>query len=179
MAEDKLVLSLTAGTVDAYCDDLVRQSPNGGHALAGLVALQSFVAAISHPDSRFTTAYKAIQTVIEARAARVREALLEEGAADLARALRQADGREVVRIHGSLSRNGFWQAAQRATGLLAPDELVAAAAWAQAWCRDAKTRAEAASGYPDALDLRGAGISPGEYAAMTEIAGYLDAARRH
>lgn len=179
MAERELVLTLTAETVDAYCNDLIRQAPNGGHALTGLVALQSFVAAASPPDSRFAPAYKAIQAVIEARAAGVRERLLEESAAGLARALREANRREVARIHGSLSRNGFWQAAQQAIGLLAADDLASAAAWAQGWCKRAKARAEAASGYPDALDFKRAGIPPAEYAAMTEIAGYLDAAHRN
>ena len=44
--------------------------------------------------------------------------------------------------------------------------LVAALGWAA-------RRAEAASGYPGALDLIAAGIAPAEYAAMSDISLYL------
>jgi hypothetical protein len=38
---------------------------------------------------------------------------------------------------------------------------------------DAKARALAASGYPDALDFHKAGVSPLQYAAMSELRNYL------
>jgi hypothetical protein len=45
--------------------------------------------------------------------------------------------------------------------------------WALAWYSDAKSRALAASGYPDALNFHQAGISPQEYAAMDDVSNYL------
>lgn len=178
MSEDALVLSLSAAGLDAYCGDLLRQAPNGGHALAGLMALQSFLAAMASQDVRLSPAYRAAQAVIEGHAAQARARLMEESAAGLARAMRDGSRQEIARIHASLSRNGFWQAARQAIGGLNAAELAAASDWAEAWCREAKARAEAASGYPDALDFRQAGIAPEEYAAMTEVAGYLEAVRR-
>src|SRR5512135_1448580 len=114
MDAPKLVLSLTAEGLDAYCRELVRLAPNGGHALAGLVALQSFVTEMVEPGSCINPAYKAAQAVIETHAAATRQRLLDESAGELARALREGNQQAVTKIHASLSRNGFRQAAQQA-----------------------------------------------------------------
>jgi len=176
MDAPKLVLSLTAEGLDAYCRELIRLAPNGGHALAGLVALQSFVTEMAEPGSCINPAYKAAQSVIETHVATTRQRLLNESADGLARAMREADLQAVANIHASLSRNGFWQAAQQAIQKLDENELAAAVAWAKSWCREAKQRAEAASGYPDALDFKKAGIVPEEYTALVELARYLESA---
>jgi len=80
---------------------------------------------------------------------------------------------DIQRAHAALSRNGFHQTVLAAIERLPGTALLAASDWVAEWRRDAKARAEAASGYPDALDLRGAGIPLGLYAAMSELEMYL------
>lgn len=88
--------------------------------------------------------------------------------------MRAQDCAAVTQIHEDLSRNGFWQVAQIAAAKLDAAERTRANAWAHAWCADAKTRALAASGYPDALNFQKAGISATEYAAMTDISNCMN-----
>jgi len=101
---------------------------------------------------------------------------MDENLAILAPALAEQSLCDIQRVHNALSRNGFHQIVLSAIHHLSDTALYAAAAWAREWCRDAKARAEAASGFPDALDLRGAGITAGLYAAMTELNIYLQEA---
>jgi hypothetical protein len=167
--KNEISLLLTPVTAETQCLETIKQARNASHALAALIALQSFILATAHPSDRFTPAYDAIKAVVEKHAAGIRIQILAEHSEALAEAIRQRSPQEVARIHAALSRNGFWQAAQQAMQQLGADELAAAAAWASDWCLTAKNSAEAASGYPDALDFSKAGIAATEYAAMTEI----------
>lgn len=174
MAEpEQVVLLLTPESVEAQCREAIRQARNASHALAALIALQTFIAATVQASNKFTPSYEAVKAVVERHAAEIRERILAENAAALSQAIRQKNRLEIARIHAALSRNGFWQVAQQAIRRFGAEELAAAAAWAQDWCREAKASAEAASGFPDALDFRKAGVSPAEYATMTEISAYL------
>ncbi len=174
MAEpNEISLVLTPDAADAQCRETVKQARNASHALAALIALQSFIAATAHPSHRHTPAYETVKAVVEKHAAEIRTRLIAESAGTLAETIRQRDPLEIARIHAALSRNGFWQAAQQAMARLQADELAGAAEWAKDWCLNAKSRAQAASGFPDALDFRKAGIPAAEYAAMTEINHYL------
>lgn len=170
---DEILLPLSAQSMDKHCADLAAQTPGPGQALAVMVALQSLVAAAVAPAQRFSPAYHAVQAVIGEHAAAARARLLQETSAALAEAIVAQNRPEIMRVHGALSRRGFQEAARRAIQALPPEAIQAAAAWADAWCKDAVARAQAASGYPDALDFRGAGISPAEYAAMLELNSYL------
>jgi len=172
--DDAITLSLTAAEAEARCADIAKQSRSASHTLAALTALESFVAATATPEHKFTPAYEAVKTTIARHAGAARERILEESTEALAAALRQKDRAEITRIHGALSRNGFWQAATGAIRRLAAGDRAAAADWAERWCADAKAKAQAASGYPDALDFRKAGIAPAEFAAMRDISTYLD-----
>jgi hypothetical protein len=171
-------LALTPENVEAQCAEAIKQARNTSHALAALITLQTFIAATVQPSHKFTPAYETVKAVVERHAAEMRARILAESADALAGAFRQQNRQEIARIHASLSRNGFWQMAQQAASQLGDSELVAAAAWARDWCREAKASAEAASGFPDALDFRKAGISAAEYTAMTEISRYLTEAIR-
>ena len=166
-------LNLTPDNVEAQCQEAIKQARNASHALAALITLQTFIAATVQPTHKFTPAYETVKAVVERHAAEIRARILAESADALALAIRQRNCPELARIHASLSRNGFWQMAQQAARQLDSSELLGAATWSRDWCRDAKARAEAASGFPDALDFRKAGIAPAEYAAMTEINRYL------
>lgn len=171
--ENNISLRLSVETVDAQCLIVIRQAHNTSHALAALLALQSFVAAMASPGDRHTPLCTAVKSVIENHAAAMRALMLNEQATVLADSLCQQDCAAIARTHGELSRNCFWQAAQQAIAGMDGTALSAARGWARHWCMDAKSRARAASGYPDALNFAKAGISPHEYAAMTEIKNYL------
>ena len=171
--QNEISLLLTPGNVEAQCLETIKQARNASHALAALIALQAFILATAHPSDRFTPAYEAVKAVVEKHAAEIRIRILAEHAEALAEAIRQRNRPEIARIHAALSRNGFWQAAQQAISQFRPDDLAASAAWAKDWCSEAKTQAQAASGYPDALDFSKAGIAATEYAAMTEISLYF------
>lgn len=174
MAEhNEIALVLTPDTVEIQCLEAIKQSRNTSHVLAALIALQSFISATARPADRYTPAYEASKAIIEKHAIAIRAKILAENAKNLAESIMQRNRQEIARIHTSLSRNGFWQAAQQAISQFGPDDLASSAPWAKDWCSTAKTRAQAASGYPDALDFSKAGIAATEYAAMTELSHYL------
>lgn len=169
----EITLLLDQDSIEAQCLEIIKQARNAGHALAALIALQSFITATIHPIHRFTPAYEAIKAVVEKHAAEIRMRVVADNAKALAEAVRQGNRQEIAQIHAALSRNGFWQAAQQAVSLLNADDFNRAATWARDWCQEAKELAQAASGFPDALDFRKAGIAPTEYAAMSEISNYF------
>lgn len=171
--KNSISLLLSPETTHEQCMFAIKQARNTSHALATLIALQTFVAATAKPDDRDTTAHKTIRKIIEAHAGTLRAQLLAEQASALGNAMRAQDCKAVTQIHDDLSRNGFWQAAQVAIDKLDTMERDRAKAWAQTWCADAKARALAASGYPDALNFQKAGILVTEYAAMTDMENYL------
>jgi hypothetical protein len=168
-AHNEIALLLTPDTAETQCLEAIKQARNTSHALAALITLQSFIASTVRPADRYTLAYETVKTVIEKHAIATRTKILAENANNLAQAILQRNRPEIAHIHAVLSRNGFWQAAQQAIGQFRPDDLATAAAWAKDWCSEAQKQAQAASGYPDALDFSKAGIAATEYAAMTEI----------
>ncbi|MDD5241917.1 MAG: hypothetical protein PHG47_09405 [Sulfuricella sp.] len=175
----EITLLLDPDNVEAQCLETIKQARNAGHALAALIALQSFIAATTHPSHRFTPAYETVKAVVEKHTAGIRMRVLADNAEALAEAMRQKNRQEIAHIHAALSRNGFWQAAQQAISRLKTDDFSNASAWAKAWCCEAKELAQAASGFPDALDFKKAGIAATEYAAMMEIGNYFaDAVRQ-
>lgn len=171
--ENNISLQLSVETVDAQCLLIIRQARNTSHALTALIALQSFVAAMASPGGQHTSLCTAVTSVIGNHAAAMRALMLNEQAGVLADSLLQQDCAAITRTHGELARNCFSQAAQQAIAGMDGTALSAARGWARHWCMDAKSRAQAASDYPDALNFAKAGISPHEYAAMTEIKNYL------
>ena len=174
MAEhNEIALLLAPDSVEIQCLETIKQARNTSHALAALIALQSFITFTVRPADRYTPAYKAVKAVIEKHAMATRAKILAENANNLAAAILQKNRPEIAHIHAALSRNGFWQAAQQAISQFRPDDLATSAAWAKDWCSEAKTQAQAASGYPDALDFSKTGITATEYAAMTELSHYF------
>ncbi|MDO9063920.1 MAG: hypothetical protein Q7U25_01775 [Sulfuricella sp.] len=170
---NEIALLLTPDTVETQCLEAIKQARNTSQALAALIALQSFISATTRPTNRHTPAYEAVKATIEKHAIATRAKILTENANNLAAAILRRNRPEIAHIHAALSRNGFWQAAQQAISQFRPDDLAASATWAKDWCSEAKTQAQAASGYPDALNFNKAGIAATEYAAMTEINHYF------
>ena len=170
---NQITLLLSPETIQAQCQFAIQQARNTSHALASLIALQTFISATAQPDDRESPAHRAIREIIAGQAAILRERLLAEHAHALSDAMRAQGCAEIARIYDNLSRNGFWQVAQIATAQLDAAERSIAKDWVLTWCADAKARALAASGYPDALNFKKAGISALEYASMSDIGNYL------
>lgn len=173
---EKLTLLLDPEQADAHCRSLVAQNRHSGQVLAALVALQSFIAATARPNEQTNGAYQDIRLILEQYVAAARNRVMDDNLARLLGALREQDLSDIQNVHAALSRNGFHQTVLAAIRQLPDATLLATAAWTAEWQRDAKSRAEAASPYPDALDLSGAGISPARFAAMSELNNYLQEA---
>ncbi len=169
----EIALSLSVAGMEKYCQDMLRQASNTRHALTQLTALQSLIAAHTQPGATLSPAYKEIMALVERHGAEAHRRLLEESSAALVPALSRRQLCGVVLVHVSLSRNGFHQAAIEAIARLSVHERDAAQGWAALWCADAARRAEAAGGYPGALNLDAAGIPAADYAAMRDISLYL------
>jgi hypothetical protein len=169
-AEDSpITLKLTPDTMQAHCLFAIQQARNTSHALASLIALQSFVAAMTQPSGLDTPALGIIKGIINGHIANLRAKLQAEQSRALTAALRATDCATITKIHMDMSRNAFWQATQTSMQQIDEAEKSKIKEWAQSWHNDAKSRALAASGYPDALNFLKACISPQEYAAMTDI----------
>lgn len=166
-------LLLSPEKAHEQCLIIINQARNTSHALATLIALQSFVTSTAQPSERDSHAHRTIKGVIEGHAAALRTQLMNDHASTLAAAISAKDCAAITRIHENFSRNGFWQAAQQAILMLDAAKQDQARGWAQAWYTEAKSRALAASGYPDALNFQKAGISPQEYAAMMDLSNCL------
>lgn len=173
MAAAAFSLRLDAAGIEQYCRQLLSQTRQSAQALAALTALQTFLDAHADGDAKAGAAFRDIKAILERHAVTARNQVMKENLDILLMALGTQDLCGVQQVHGALSRNGFHQTALAALNLLTHQELATAAAWALAWRNDAKARAEAASGFPDALDLKGAGIAPERYAALNELNMYL------
>lgn len=166
---DSITLRLTAAQLDSYCRELRRVSRNPGQALAALVSLQTFLSAMTGPDVQAEEAYARARTVLDEHLSDTQAALLRESARALTPAIIARKRHEIVRLHGALSRSGFRTAVDTALSELSEGQLVAARQWVDEWCRQARSRAEAASGFPEAFDFAKAGIALEEYAAMADL----------
>ncbi len=176
---EKLVLRLSAPQTEAYCQAVLERTRQPGQALAALTAVQAFIAETADPGEQSRAVYRDLKSILDNHVAAARARVMEENLALLLPALAERDLCGILRVHAALSRNGFHQTVLASLQRLSETALQDTAGWVTEWRRDAKARAEAASGYPDALDLRGAGIAPGLYTAMSEMDAYLqDAVKR-
>jgi hypothetical protein len=167
--DNQISLQLAPYAMHAHCLFAIQQARNTSHALASLIALQSFIAATTQPSDLNTPAFGVIKGIIDGHIANLRTELLAEQASALAAALRATDCAAITKIHLDISRNAFWLATQTSMQQWDDAEKSRIKLWAQSWHNDAKSRALAASGYPDALNFLKSGISAQEYAAMTDI----------
>lgn len=170
---NEILVRLTLEKIAAHCQELDKQSASPGHTLAALTGLQTCLVNMVPSGDHGLPVYREMMAVIEHYATAARTRLLEESAVVLIRALRERNQKEITHIHAALSRNGFMLVAKQAIAQLLAEELVVATAWTKSWCEDATSRAQAASGYPDALNFQGAGIQPEAYSAMKEMVAYL------
>lgn len=173
---EKLTLLLSPEQADTHCQVLITQTRHSGQTLAALTALHAFITATALPNEQSKDAYNEIKHLLEQHIATARNRVMEDNLARLLGALDSQNLADIQSVHAALSRNGFHQTALAAIHHLPQPALLAAATWVGDWYRDARSRAESASPYPDALNLQGAGISPACFAAMTELNNYLQEA---
>lgn len=173
MENPALVLHLDPQRLADHAKALVERTRDSAQALAALTTLQVFLDSFADGDSKAGAAYRqAIDSLTEhCEAARAR--VMADNLRILSDALRNRDGCAIEQAHRALSRNGFHQTALQAIAALSVLERAAAAEWVVAWLADAKARAEAASGYPDAFDFKKTGIAVESYTAMNELKMYL------
>lgn len=170
---DTVTLRLTATQLDSYCRKMKRISRSSSQSLTALVSLQTFLSAMSEPDQQAGAAYAQVRAVLEAHLSDTQATLLRESADSLAPAIIARNPQAIARIHGVLSRSGFRAALQAALSHLDVTALSSARRWSEGWCHEARARAAAASGYPEAFDFVKAGIAVEEYAAMADVEGEL------
>ncbi len=173
---EKLTLLLSPEQADTQCQVLITQTRHSGQTLAALTALHSFITATAAPSEQTHSTYQKIKHILENHIGAARNQVMEDNLVRLLGALGEQNLGEIQGVHTALSRNGFHQTVLAAIQRLPDTALLAAAAWVAGWHRDARSRAEAASPYPDALNLHGADISPARFAAMTELNHYLQEA---
>ncbi|MDP2828288.1 MAG: hypothetical protein Q8O37_06750 [Sulfuricellaceae bacterium] len=163
---DTLSLTLTTTQLDELAARFSDQFRNPAQVMSALVALQSLLA-LAPPGDQTHPAYRAMQEALNRRAEAARAALLQESIEHLLAALRSRDASAIARIHGSLSRNGFWQIATAAGKWLQANDTAGELDWLNSWVDAAKI--SAASPYPDTYDFTSSGIDPKTFAAMTEL----------
>jgi hypothetical protein len=163
---DIFTLTLTLTQLDELAARFTGQFRNPAQVMSALVALESLLA-LASPGDQTHPAYRAMQDALNRRAETARAALLQESVELLLSALRSRDASAIARIHGALSRNGFWQTATAAGKQLQANDTAGELAWLQIWVDAAKIAA--ASPYPDTYDFTSSGIDPKAFAAMTEL----------
>lgn len=172
---DAIILQLTARGVDTYCRELARQSPTLEKRVAALDALITFLSTQTEPGEQAKVEFVSIKQTLLDHFEQAREALLDERAQRLHRALQAQHLPDISTLYTSLSRDAFWTLLGRVEQQLDTAAVDALRRWAAAWLIDAKQRAQQASPYPDAIDFNAAGIVVSEYLAITDLCRYLGA----
>ena len=165
-------LRVTPEGIEAFCREIVAGSANTGRKHATLVALEGFIARHAGADSH-SPAYEEILRRIRNFSERTRSELLAEQAQALDAALERGDAIAAGHIHRSLSRNGFAQVVALLRQRIEPSRRRRIEAGVRAWCEQAEQAARAASGWPDAMNFRAAGIDLEAYRAMKDILAQL------
>ena len=163
-----ITISISAGDLQNFCNKLLKRSRDITKTHDALVTLESFIS-IFGQASHGTKEYQLIESTIKAITETSRELLLEKNTQDLIKSLKQCNITSLANIHTPLSRNGFYQILQTAISELTDDDIRLVMIWSGNWVKEAKQLAEEASGYPDALDFKKAGISIEEFQAMSDI----------
>ena len=167
-------ISIDAVALDQFCKKILKRSRDITRTHDALITLESFISVFGRP-SHGTKEYQLIESTIKAITEVSRQQLLEKNTVDLISALKQCNVMALSKVHTPLSRNGFYQILQVAISKLSDDDIRLLMIWSENWVKEARQLAEAASGYPDAMDFKIAGISIEEYQAMCDIDRVLNA----
>lgn len=169
----QIVLAVDSDKLDAFCNKLIKRSRNIAKTHDALITLETFITLFGQA-AHGTNEYHAIEAVIKSYTEHTRQQLMAQETRKLVSALKHCSPEELANIHTPLSRNGFYEILQVAVTELTTDHISQTRSWASNWVTDARHRAEQASGYPDALDFKSAGISIEEFQAMNDVSHFLD-----
>lgn len=163
-----ITIKIEATELEDFCKKLLKRSRDITKTHDALITLESFIAVFGRP-SHGTKEYQLIESTIKTITESSRQAVLEKNTHSLIKALKQCNATALASIHTPLSRNGFYQILQIAITELSDDDIRLVMIWSANWLKEAKQLAEAASGYPDALDFKKAEISIKEFQAISDI----------
>lgn len=172
---NNIQLDINSTELDRFCQKLIKRSRDITKTHDSLITLETFIANFSG-TSKGSEDYLAIETLIKSYTEQTRQQLLEKKTHELIQALKLHDLEQLTAIHTPLSRNGFYSILTQACQALTIDEIHQADNWCIHWLNNAKQKAEQASGYPDALDFKAAGIRIEDYQAMLDTARVLGTA---
>ena len=161
-------ITISATELDKFCQKILKRSRDINKTHDALITLESFISLFGK-SSHGTEQYQLIENTIKSITETSRQQLLEKNTQDLITALKQCNLIMLASIHTPLSRNGFYQILQTALSQLSDDDIRLLMVWSANWLTEVKKRAEEASGYPDALDFKAAGISIEQFQAMSDI----------
>lgn len=166
--ENQIALKISGAQIEQFCSELCRGSSNISRTHSALTVLEGFIIRHASADS-YTPDFNKIVAIIQHFSEQTRQDLLKLYASSLEPALLKRDIPELTRIHQALSRSGFDQLLGTILAQSTPQQRDELVLWSAQWCDAAEQRALAASGYPDALNFCGAGISPAEYSTINEL----------
>ena len=166
--ETEINLRVTPDSLRQFCREVAIGSANTSRKHATFMALEAFISRFAGADAH-TTAYRSVQEIVGGFSAETRSQLLAENARSLRAFLAKREQAGIAGIFSPVSRNGFRQILLQAVADMTAEQLADTRQWVTAWCASAKSQAEQASGYPDALDFSRIGIELIEYAALSEI----------
>lgn len=168
-----LKLNIDSTELAKFCDKLIKRSRDIAKTHDALITLETFLSLFAR-EAHGTSEYNQIETLIKNYTEQTRSSLMEQETQKLLIALQQQKITAISQIHTPMSRNGFYLILQTAVALISSTQRLSATQWATDWVKQARLKAEQASGYPEAYDFIKAGISIEEFQAMEDVGRYLE-----
>jgi len=167
---DKPFITIKIGATDLenFCEQLLKRSRDITKTHDALITLESFISIFARP-SHGSEEYQIIENTINKITESSRQQLLKQNTIDLIDALKHCNAKTLAAIHTPLSRNGFYQILQSAVEKISDDDIRLIMLWSENWIKEARELAQNASGFPDAMDFKKAGISFEEFQAISDI----------
>ena len=169
----KISLSVSTDELEKFCNKLIKRSRDISKTHDSLSTIEAFIAVFGKA-AHGSNEYYAIEHIIKKASEETRQKLLEEKSIALINALKKQDIVVITKIYTPLSRSGFTQILEIASGQFNQGEIANLQLWSADWVSTMKKKAEQASGYPDALDFKKAGINIEEYHAICDVNNFLN-----
>ncbi|WJW76636.1 hypothetical protein QVG61_05985 [Thiohalobacter sp. IOR34] len=170
-----LTLAIPLDRLDRFCRRLLERSRDIAHTQDALASLQALV--VNFAAATDEPVYRQAEALLAAHTETARQRLLELRARQLLQVILDQDLQALTALHLPLSRSGFQTVAEQALAELDAGQYRLTLDWASAWLTDARRRAEAASGFPDALDFKSAGVRIETFQAMADLCLALERGR--
>lgn len=161
-------IKISTTELQDFCNLILKRSRDITKTHDALITLESFISIFARP-AHGTVEYAAIEASIKEITEASRKRLLEKYTQELINSLKRCNISGLTLVHTPLSRNGFYQILQQAIQQLSDDDIRLVMLWSENWLNEAKERGQKASGYPDAMNFKKAGISIEEFQAMSDI----------